>query len=68
MILKKKNVFLFEFGCWDESLAQPSRPPRVRAAQPTSAVAQQFTDAHPRSESKSDTLSESNPIAPDPTR
>jgi hypothetical protein len=25
-------VFLFEFGCWAESSARPSRPPRVRVA------------------------------------
>jgi hypothetical protein len=40
----------------------------VRAAQPASAVAQQFTGAHQRSEAKSNPLSESDLIALDPTR
>jgi hypothetical protein len=70
-ILEKKNVFLFEFGFRAESSARPSRPPRAHAAcmaQPTSTAAQWFTGAHPRSEAESDPLSESDPIAPNPTR
>jgi hypothetical protein len=38
------------------------------AAQPAGAEAQPFMGVHPRSEAESDPLSESNPIAPDPTR
>jgi hypothetical protein len=37
-------------------------------AQPSGAVAQQFTGVHPRSEAESDPLSEYDPIASDPTR
>jgi hypothetical protein len=70
-VLRKKNVFLFEFGFWAESSAQPSRPPRARvacAAQLAGAVAKRFTGVHRCSEAESDPLSESDPIAPDPTR
>jgi hypothetical protein len=71
IVLKKKNVFLFEFGFWAESSARPSRPHGVRAAcaaQPAGAVAQRFVGVHLRSEAESDPLSDSNLIAPDPTR
>jgi hypothetical protein len=70
-VLKKKKVFLFEFGFWAESSARPSRPPRARVAcvaQLAGAAAQRFAGMHPRSEAKSDPLSESDPIALDPTR
>jgi hypothetical protein len=69
--LKKKNVFLFEFGFWAESSSRPRRPPRTRAAsaaQPAGAVAQRFAVVHPRSEAEADPLSESDPIEPDLAR
>jgi hypothetical protein len=50
MVLKKKNIFLFEFGYWAESSARPIRPPHLRvacAAQPASTAALLFTSAHP---------------------
>jgi hypothetical protein len=37
------------------------------AAQPVGAVAERFTGVHPHSEAESDPLSESDPIALDPT-
>jgi hypothetical protein len=49
--LKKKKVFLFEFGFWAETSARPSRPPRVLAAcvaQPAGTVAQWFMGVHPQ--------------------
>jgi hypothetical protein len=63
--LKKKKVFLFEFGFWAESLARPSWPPY--ATQLASATTQQFAGVHLRSEAESDQLSESDPITPDLT-
>ncbi len=66
-----KKDFLFKFSFWAESSARPSRPPHVRVAyvaQPVGAMARWFTGAHPRSQAESDPLSESDPIAPDPTR
>jgi hypothetical protein len=65
IVLKKKKVFLFEFGFWAETSARPSWPPHARTAcvaQPAGTTAQQFTGVHPRSEVKSDPLSESDPI------
>jgi hypothetical protein len=64
MVLKKiKNIFLFEFGYWAESLVRPNRPPRVHA----DCAAQWFTGAHPRKKVESNPLSKSDTIAPDPT-
>jgi hypothetical protein len=40
----------------------------MRAAQPPGAVAQRYAGVHPCSEAESDTLSESDPIAPNPTQ
>jgi hypothetical protein len=57
--LKKKKNFLFKFGVWAESTAQPSRPPRARAAyaaQTAGAAAQWIRGRAPRSGSKSDPI------------
>jgi hypothetical protein len=49
--LKKKNVFLFEFGFWAESSARPSRPPHARLLRgPT------VRGHSPRSEAESDPI------------
>jgi hypothetical protein len=71
IVLKNKNVFLFEFNFWAKTSARPSRPPRAHAAcaaQPVGVAAQRFMSVHPCSEAKSDLLSESDPIALNPPR
>jgi hypothetical protein len=70
-VLKTEKVFLFEFGFWVESSARYSRPPRAHVAcvpQPAGTATHQFTGTHRRSEAESNPLSESDPIASDPTR
>jgi hypothetical protein len=63
-VLKKKNVFLFEFSFWAESSAPPSRPPRAHAAY----AAQRLTGVHRVAKLNPTGQAESDPIAPDLTR
>jgi hypothetical protein len=54
--LKKKNIFLFEFGFWAESSVRPSRPPRERGLRGPAVCGRA-----PRSEAESDPLSRVRP-------
>jgi hypothetical protein len=70
-VLKKKKDFLISYGFLAEFPARPSQPPPAHTAcvaQPAGAAAQRSMGAHPRSKAKSNPLSESNSIAPNPTR